>query len=72
MSRAINVRETVANVRAKCESQRVDVSAIEALASGGTRVVLSHPDAADTMRQIFARKIIEGKVRRVPLTTLTR
>ncbi len=69
MSRAINVKETVATVLAKCKSQQVDVSAIEALVSGGTRVVLSRPDDADTMRKIFRGKIIEGTVRRTPLVT---
>ncbi len=69
MSRAINVKETVATVLAKCKSQQVDVSAIEALVSGGTRVVLSRPDGADTMRKIFVGKIIEGTVRRTPLVT---
>jgi len=69
MSRAINVKETVATVLAKCKSEQVDVSAIEALVSGGTRVVLSRPDDADTMRKIFAGKIIEGTVRRTPLVT---
>lgn len=72
MSRAINVSETLQNVLAKCEAQGVDVSAIEALVSGGTRVVLSRPDGADAMRRIFANQIIEGKVRREPLRAQTR
>lgn len=67
MSRAINVNETVATVLAKCKTQQVDVSAVEALVSGGTRVVFSHPDGADTMRKLFTGKIIEGKIRRMPL-----
>ncbi len=72
MSRAMNVNATEKEVLALCAKQGAVVSAIEALVSGGTRVVLSHPDGADAMRGVFGKKILEGAVRRAPLRTWAR
>lgn len=71
MSRAINVKATEANVRALCLKHKAPISAIETLASGGTRVVLTSGDAAATMVQVFGRKVMSGTVERTPLRLRT-
>lgn len=72
MSRAMNVNATEKEVLALCAQHGVVVSAVETLLSGGTRVVLSHPDGARAMRGVFGKKILEGVVRRTPLRTWAR
>ena len=72
MSRAINVDATHSQVVGACAKHGAAISAIEALASGGTRVVLMNADAASTMRQAFGRKVLTGETRRVPLRARTR
>ncbi|QXT35416.1 hypothetical protein KV697_17030 [Sphingomonas sanguinis] len=69
MSRAINVNATQAEVIKFCARHGAAVSAIETLASGGTRVVLMNIIAAETMRAAFGRKLLAGTVRRTPLRT---
>ncbi len=69
MSRAINVNATEAEVIKSCARYGATVSAIETLASGGTRVVLMNIIAAETMRAAFGRKLLTGTVRRTPLRT---
>ncbi len=72
MSRAINVNATEAEVLKTCASNGVTISAIEALASGGTRVVLMNPTATQVMRNAFGRKVLTGDVRRTPLRSWAR
>jgi hypothetical protein len=72
MSRAINVNATEAEVLRTCASNGVTISAIEALASGGTRVVLMNPTATQVMRDAFGRKVLTGDVRRTPLRSWAR
>lgn len=67
MSRAINVNATKADVQALCLKHKATISAIETLASGGTRVVLMNADAAATMTRAFGRKVLSGAVERTPL-----
>lgn len=69
MSRALNVNASQADVLTICKKHGAVVSAIEALASGGTRVVLMNSDATATMRRAFGRKLLTGEVRRTPLRT---
>lgn len=72
MSRALNVNATEAEVRRACAKHGATVSAIETLASGGTRVVLMNADATATMRNAFGRKVLTGEVRRTPLRNWSR
>lgn len=72
MSRAMNVNATENEVLLLCAKQGVIVSAIEALLSGGTRVVLAHPDGAHAMRRVFGKKLMEGAVQRTPLRSWVR
>lgn len=69
MSRAINVDASEAEVQTACRKHSVTISAIESLASGGTRVVLMNADATATMKHAFRRRLLTGDVRRTPLTT---
>lgn len=72
MSRAINVNAAESDVVALCKKHNLAVSAIETLASGGTRVVLMNGDAAETARKVFGKKVIAGDVKRTPLRTWAR
>ena len=72
MTHAINVRATEAEITRSCQRQGVLISAIETLASGGTRVVLTNIEAADTMRRVFGAKILTGAVQRTPLRGFAR
>ena len=67
MSRAINVNATKTEVQALCLKHKAPISAIETLASGGTRVVLMNGDAAAIMVRAFGRKVLSGNVERTPL-----
>ncbi|HEX4694936.1 hypothetical protein [Sphingomonas sp.] len=64
-SRAINVTTARADVEALCAKHKTSISAIETLPNGaGTRVVMTNPDDAATMRKAFGKAVIEGKVER--------
>ncbi|MDT7934228.1 MAG: hypothetical protein RQ833_06455 [Sphingomonadaceae bacterium] len=67
MSRAINVAATVAEVEAACRKHGATVTAIETLASGGTRVVFQNADGTATMAKAFGRRLLTGSVSRFPL-----
>lgn len=64
MSRAMNVRATKDEVAAMCAKHAVRITAIEALHSGGTRVVLMNGDEADTIRKAYKTRLITGTVKR--------
>lgn len=68
-TRAINVGATEGEVTESCRKKGVLISAIEALPSGGTRVVLTNMAGADRMRRAFGRKVIAGEVQRLPSRT---
>lgn len=66
MSRAININATQDHIVATCAKRNVPISAIEALRSGGTRVVMNN--AADTavIAKVYGSKTIAGAVKRTP------
>ncbi len=66
MSRAVNVAASIADVRASARDQAAVITAIESLASGGTRVVFQTASDADRMRHVFARALLTGAVARTP------
>lgn len=70
MSRAINIDATKSEVLSVCARHRAVVTAIETLASGGTRVVLRSADAKAAVEQAFGRKVLAGAVRRTPFSSL--
>lgn len=66
MSRAMNIKLPEEKVAAMCEKKGVSVSAIEVLPSGGTHLVLTTSEGAETMRQALGNNLIEGPVKRFP------
>jgi hypothetical protein len=64
VSRAMNVSLAEADVAARCQKAGVAISAIEMLPQGGTHVVLVTSEGADTMRDLFSKQIIDGRVKR--------
>jgi hypothetical protein len=73
MSRVILLSLSEGEAVAKCLEAKVGVSAVEALASGGVRLVCMSSDGAQTMRKKLKGYIIEGHVvreRHRPVTPL--
>lgn len=66
MSRAINVEATQAEVLDMCAKHKAEISAIESLVSGGTRVVLKNGDDAAVIARAYGAKVLTGPVRRIP------
>jgi len=66
MSRAININATEQNVLRICADNGADITAIEPLRSGGTRVVLKTAAAAAAIRKVFAGKVLDRPVTRMP------
>lgn len=62
MSRAMNLSMKQADVLTACEAEKVGVSAIENLSSGGVRVVCMSVAGADRMRRKFKNQMIQGDV----------
>lgn len=62
MSRALLINLNEKQVVAKCAAEGVGISAIEALASGGTRLVCMSRDGAGTMTRAFKNHLIIGEV----------
>ena len=66
MSRAINVDATKDHVLATCAKRKITISAIEALHSGGTRVVMNNIDDTMLLANVYGKKVITGVVTRTP------
>jgi hypothetical protein len=62
MSRAINLALGESDVVARCLTEKVGVSAIEALPQGGTRLVCMSVDGAELIRRKLKSHIIKGEV----------
>lgn len=67
MSRAINIKATPEHIRATCAKRNLQITAIETLVSGGTRVVMSNGLASSTLATVYKSKVIGGVVERRPL-----
>ena len=64
MSRAMNLSLNEAQVLHHCREKSIDVSAIEALPDGGTRLVCASSYGAAQIRAKLKGHLIEGEVRR--------
>ena len=64
MSRVVNVWATPDVITATCTQHAFRISAVEALVSGGSRVVMLDPRDADAFRILMKDKLIDGAVRR--------
>jgi hypothetical protein len=66
MSRAIHINATHDHVTATCGKRNVRITAVEALASGGTRLVTSNAVESATIAEAYGSKLITGAVKRMP------
>jgi hypothetical protein len=66
MSRAINLDAAEAHVIETCAKHGAAITAIEALRSGGTRVVLKTADDAARILKAYGSKVLKGAVTRTP------
>jgi len=62
MTRTILLALTEAEVIAKCRDERVGISAIERLHSGGIRLVCMSTAGAERIRKLLKSKLIVGEV----------
>lgn len=69
MSRAINIQASREDVLAMCGKHKATISVIEALHSGGTRVVLHNGHDAAIVAKAFGGKVLTGPVTRTPIRT---
>jgi hypothetical protein len=66
MSRAINIDATPADVTTRLAKLNAPFTAMEALRSGGTRVVMKNADDAVAVAKAFGAKVNTGAVVRQP------
>lgn len=66
MSRAINIKATQDHIIATCARREVPISAIEALVSGGTRVVMNNTVDTALITKAYGSKVITGAAMRIP------
>lgn len=62
MSRELYVTLDEGQVVAKCLAEKVGISAIESLPSGGTRLVCKSVDGAELMKKKLKAQLIAGAV----------
>lgn len=67
MSRALNINATQDHIQASCTKRSLQITAIETLVSGGTRVVMSNSVASTALAKLYGSKVITGAVTRTPL-----
>ncbi|RYE58363.1 MAG: hypothetical protein EOP18_01290 [Rhizobiaceae bacterium] len=67
MSRALNIRATSEHITNTCAKLGARITAIEALQSGGTRVVLSNSVESAAVSRSYGTKVIQGVVTRQPI-----
>jgi hypothetical protein len=66
MSRAINLDAAEAHVIDTCAKHGAEITSIETLRSGGTRVVLKNADGAALVTKAYGAKVLTGVVARTP------
>ncbi len=62
MSRAINLKLAQEDVVARCAKEKVGISAIEKIPSGGTRLVCMSATDADRLRTKLKSHLIKGDI----------
>jgi hypothetical protein len=60
----MNITLAEADVTARCKKAGVSISAIETLPDGGTHLVTTNSEGAETMRQLLAKHLVLGRVKR--------
>jgi hypothetical protein len=66
LSRALNINATHDHVTATCGKRNIRITAIETLASGGTRLVTSNSVDSAAIAKAYGSNVIVGTVRRMP------
>lgn len=66
MSRAINFALSETELTRRCGDAAVEISVIEALPQGGTRLVCMTSDGAEIMRRRHPKDVLEGPQKRHP------
>lgn len=64
MSRAININASEADIGSTSERLGIEVSALERLVSGGTRVVLNDARDTDAIAKAYRTRLLSGPVTR--------
>jgi hypothetical protein len=64
MSRAVNLSMSEDALLQHCHDQAIDISAMEALPGGGTRLVCASVYGAEQIRRKFKRHILDEDTRR--------
>lgn len=72
MSRAVIIDAPHAHVIAACLKHEADISVIETLPGGETRVVLRNADAAAIITRAYGKCVITEAVKRTPLAPASR
>ncbi len=64
MSRAININASEADIGSTCDRLGINVSSLERLISGGTRVVLNNARDTDAIAKAYKTRLLAGPVTR--------
>lgn len=64
MSRAININASESDIESTCERLGIQISALERLVSGGTRVVLNNAGDTDAIAKAYKARRLLGPVTR--------
>jgi len=64
MSRVLFLSMDEADIVTRCQSEKIGISTLERLPSGGTRLVCMSVDGAETMRTKLKSKLMKGDVAR--------
>ena len=70
MSRALFLKLTEAEVIAKCDNEKVGISALEKLPAGGVRLVCMSSEGAATMTRKLKTSLISDTAQRAPFRPL--
>lgn len=70
MSRALFLKLTEAEVIARCQAEKVGISALETLPAGGVRLVCMSSEGAATMNRKLRTSLIADTARRAPFRPL--
>ena len=65
MSRAININAAEADIAATCKKLGIEISMIERLHSGGTRIVLNNAIDTASIAKAYGSRLLTGPVTRM-------
>jgi hypothetical protein len=64
MTRVVNLKLSMNEARDQCAKNDIGISALEALPSGGVRLVCMSGDGAEQLRRVLKSKLIKGEAPR--------